>query len=1536
MTRANSHTVCNPPLMVAGGGWATHALIRAFSTRPLKWAGRQWICALVAANTALAVGPVKIQSTATPGRILLGWDAVPGRSYVVEASDDLADWDEVTRVSAIAGRLNSVEIALPGPKTFWRVRELGGAPAVSPVRATYTLTGDQSAALLSLTTGDEPPLAKVEFFADGVLLGEAEPGQGNTWSFSVLTGVHPEIRDIHAEVTAEDGGAHLVPAARFLLADPTRFVPAGPAGERRFGGLVEVDGAGKLGAFYFYPEGVSDGRRESGAFFAFPAGAATLTGADENAALGFTAAKFHRGPQDGEPITAGANPSPLRLASITPQEVNQSFGRDPDAPIDLQFGGVSVKWEQGALGPAGWSGLKVRIPIGDFLLPGDQLDTEVVIGPGNSLDSLVVTYAGDWRPLAEGPDFEVPPTDPLRLYLNGRGEIRARGSVIARLANGGSLRGSVSWSPPFFEINLEGRKIIVPSLGALRGVLPTGSEAVVTSALVDGSAEALAAAEATLSGFQQTLAQTARAATEQSPETAPLGALAPASEASASAAALAAWAARLSTWAVDRSGQTLDAEETANLTGIITNATNAAKGAADISLVAAIWSGLVTIDKHQTVAGTGEAATALAAVISSSLSELLAVRERLASGALPQDLELLANHTLPDYVNPTAAPTQQPTGNPPEEPVVTGAPPAARERDLATREADRKAQALFGTLRVPAAGPADPAAVAALNLPARLSALATLADVFERQGRISPGRTIDSPELVQYRITFDVLVDGIEPALAANRAAAIAHGDFAAIQLALKQQLEFANSHRTLTGAPPPFDPEIIDLMDASVAALEAAILRTAPRKRQALATEHMQLLGGIVAISRSPEVGVFLGTLLDRLSASGDQFRALVSGSPDCDELLQALKAGTGIPFKPLRPNNHPLADGAAAQLAISGTYESTGSHGGKSYTLQLNRAGQYLLGRLQEHEPRRQTKSWELEGLMLGDETAAGIRFSCLRFRGSGGLQQVLLDAAPAADGVNLSITTSPEGQVVEFRRTSTRPFYSSQFSGRMTGEVKSVFDASIRAPLHQDQQALMASHINALHEALLDWQNATGFTTQPGVKRVIADAIDSACTRLLNNVSQDQIPLLRQFTRSRLSGVSERPIPGTTAAHPLAQRLQKVETGQKTQWTLLLEVFRDRNTMVDQSNTGDTVLSSCALLLTGESLPNAGATLYTYRCQINKSTLPSPIPVTGGGITFEIKRELNGQVEETMFLAGGFTQAGAGVPLGKISDFLGRFSGGTGGDEVIVTSPVRYTEAELSGTIIFGSAGGMATTFGFGTTPGSGDIAISRGVGGFTLAGPLSLNKPALVLPLPFKSGSQEIGLGLEAAVGIGGVASFSAFNGEVDIFAARLQPLKGPARRGFELGQQTVFNTGSSDLTDCGWTQLRQFVAEYRSILDDPAAKVTLIGLTDTVGSDAANLTLSENRNLSVLAAITRILGHAPGSAESPLRILSLGEQPARSDLPLPTGLNATETALLQQMRAELGTTPAGSPQSVPGWRVVRVLLNNTIYFDLNSL
>ena len=392
---------------------------------------------------------------------------------MVEASDDLGDWDEVTRVSAIASRINSVELALPGPKTFWRVRELGGAPTVSPVRATYELNGDQSAALLSLTTGDEPPLSKVEFFSDGVLLGEAEPGLDNTWSFTVLAGTHPEIRDIHAQVTGEDGTGQLVPATRFLLADPARFVPAGPAGERRFGELVELDGTGKLGAFYYYPEGVSDGLRESGAFFAFPAGAASLTGTDENGALDFTSAEFHRGPQDAEPIAAGASPSPLRLASITPQEVNESFGRAPDEPIDLQFGGVSVRWEEGALGPDGWNGLKVKIPIGDFLLPGDQLDTEVVIGPGNSLESLVVTYAGDWRPLTQGPDFEVPVNDPLRLYLNGRGEIRARGSVIAHLANGASLRGSVSWSPPFFEIILEGRKIIIPSLGALRGVLPT-------------------------------------------------------------------------------------------------------------------------------------------------------------------------------------------------------------------------------------------------------------------------------------------------------------------------------------------------------------------------------------------------------------------------------------------------------------------------------------------------------------------------------------------------------------------------------------------------------------------------------------------------------------------------------------------------------------------------------------------------------------------------------------------------------------------------------------------------------------------------------------------------------------------------------------------------------------------------------------------------------------------------------------------------------------------------------------------------------
>ncbi|MGL5019076.1 MAG: hypothetical protein ACRDBP_13145, partial [Luteolibacter sp.] len=854
------------------------------------------------------------------------------------------------------------------------------------------------------------------------------------------------------------------------------------------------------------------------------------------------------------------------------------------------------------------------------------------------------------------------------------------------------------------------------------------------------------------------------------------------------------------------------------------------------------------------------------------------------------------------------------------------------------REVERKANALFSKLRVSASGTADPAAVVALNLPARLSALATLADAYQLQLRLFPERTLESPEGLPYNAALQVLAEGIEPALAASRAAAIAKGDFSAVQLALKQQIEFSNSFRTLTGAAPLFDPAILDLMEVSVTALKTAIQSTPPRKRQALVTEHLQMLGSIVAVSELSSTGLFLSALLDDLSNSGDQFRALVYNSVDCDELLQALKASTAIPFKSLRPNNHPLADGAASQLAISGTYESTGSHGGKSYTLQLNRAGQYLLGRMQEHEPRRRTRSWELEGLLFGSETAATVRFSCLRFTGSSGVKSVLLEAQPTVDGMNVSVITSPEGQVVNFRRTSNRPFYSAQFSSRMNNEVRSVFDASIRAPLHQDQLTRVAVNINELHFALLEWDQFRN-DSSIAVRRGIADAIDSACTRLLSDVSRDQIPLVRQFTRSRLSGVSERPKAGTTPTTPLAQRLLRVETGQKTQWTLLLEIFRDRSTLVKPDVTGDDVLTSCAQLLTGEPPPLVGAPVYTYKCQINKTSIPFVPP---GFITLEIKRELNGVVEETFFLSGAFLQAGAGVPLGKIASFLGKLedleSGGTGGDDVKVTSHVRYTEVDLAGPILLGSAGGMSTTFGLGTTPGNRELAVSAGIGAITLAGPLSVNKPPLILPLPLFSTSQEIGIGLEAAIGVGGIKSNSAFNGEVDIFSSRLEPLKGPPRRNFELGQQAVFATGSSDLTDCGWVQLRQFVAEYRAIFDDPAAKITLIGLTDTVGSDAGNLALSQNRNLSVFAALTRILGRAPGSVDSPVRILSLGEQPARSDLPLPTGLNTTETALLQELRKPtvLGTLPSGSPQSVPGWRVVKVLLNNTIFFDLNAL
>jgi hypothetical protein len=270
------------------------------------------------------------------------------------------------------------------------------------------------------------------------------------------------------------------------------------------------------------------------------------------------------------------------------------------------------------------------------------------------------------------------------------------------------------------------------------------------------------------------------------------------------------------------------------------------------------------------------------------------------------------------------------------------------------------------------------------------------------------------------------------------------------------------------------------------------------------------------------------------------------------------------------------------------------------------------------------------------------------------------------------------------------------------------------------------------------------------------------------------------------------------------------------------------------------------------------------------------------------------------------------------------------------VTVTSNFRYTESDLAGPIIIGSAGGMVPTFGVGSTLNEAVLAASVGAGGLALTGPLVLNKAPLVLPLEIFSTSQEVGIGIEATIGIGGIVSFSDFDGDVDTFSARLQPLKGPPRRSFELGQQAVFATGSSDLTNCGWAQLRQFVADYRAVLDDPAAKITIISLTDTVGSEASNELLAEERNFSVVSALTRILGRVPGSDDSPVRMLPLGEVPARSDLALPNNLNATETALLQQMRAELGTSPAGSPQSVPGWRVVRVLLNNTIYFDLNAL
>ena len=243
---------------------------------------------------------------------------------------------------------------------------------------------------------------------------------------------------------------------------------------------------------------------------------------------------------------------------------------------------------------------------------------------------ILINNAGitkDRTPFGTSPAFRIPRAEPLKIYLSWNGSLAAHGTVEANFADGATVRGSVSWREPNFEVRFQGRNIVIPALVSLKRALPANPELCIPAG---NSVAELDAAAKCLISFRGTYRALAMGGLAESSVTggialAPLGV-----PADSVGTALGAWASRLASWIADRAGQTLDAEMIGDLQKVVLNAAKTGESAHDLPTVLKLLRDVMVLRQHgDAPLGTGVSASELRARFQDAESRLLAAAERI-------------------------------------------------------------------------------------------------------------------------------------------------------------------------------------------------------------------------------------------------------------------------------------------------------------------------------------------------------------------------------------------------------------------------------------------------------------------------------------------------------------------------------------------------------------------------------------------------------------------------------------------------------------------------------------------------------------------------------------------------------------------------------------------------------------------------------------------------------------------------------------------------------------------------------------------
>lgn len=1508
-----------------------------------------------ASETPTLDAGLQIVRAVAPDQWRVSWTAQPGQRYRLQKSQGLTSWTDAAEITAATAQIEVEDEGFPDARrVFWRVQQLGAAMTTSSVVAAYQLGESASKALLQVSAEGTEPVAGVVFFENGVALGNAVPGEGNTWTFDLLwDGAAPRPAQISAAITGVDGTSGAVPVRRLLLADPAQFVPLGADGKPAYGQFVPLNADGSLAAFLFYPEGAGDSPRVTGAHFGFPAGA-TMEVSGPVPRIQFTSGKFFRSGEDEAPLDAVAGARSVPVSGVDPAAVAGALGLPAGTPMHLLWGRTPLRWRGGVLSPQGWAGLRLDLFIGELNLPGLQANAAVVFDPATGVPSLVVCYSGEWRPAPGGPLFRIPAADPLKVYLDLAGRFRASGTAEATFPNGSVARGSISWRDPNFEFRFQGKAINIPALNTLGGVLPQNPEECVPAGT--GTAE-LDEAERCLTAFRDALRQTALGSSGQATTTAAAPATAPLATAEdPAAAALAGWAARLESWNADRSGTLLTVSAVTDLTRVIAEAGRLAEGAADTATVSRIGRHLFSLARTAPpLAPPGPEADALTAALTDARARLLAaatrIHQEIPATTDPADLaetaELLAAWAAP------AAPAglrnrRDGNGN------------ADGDALEAALQAELIAAGTYGTFfddlfifPGDLNGNSNPA-LAALSMEELLETLDRASTLFVLL-KVACGEDLvlgATPPQYPLRELLTQMYPWLVQRHQAVCAAAIAKGELGPLTAAATQR---ATIYRTLAvmgftlPAGQPFTPPLRDLvldMEAPFARQLASVSR---ELRPALLQSRVELLRDAALFEDDNLLDEHLTSAWENLQGSNSAFAALLFGAPQCDELETVLRNAFGFTLAP-----ESIGEGSRA-VPVTGQFEDSAGR----QTLQLSQAGRYLKGYLQHHVGSATHRS-VLEGVLSRDKSNL-VEYAFILYAENNPQSLAAGILKGEIDGTRIRITLqrkfpSNDQRTTVFTQTTNVPVMAKSVTDAFPGEAGRIARALNRAPLHSNQVRMVMQEVPGLVH-IIDNFTAAADGNARGIQ---ASAFDRKIQRIKEKlVTPQQLPLVRLLLQQTLAKVR----PAGNA---------------RTYWD-----------MVTLMRAGHPNLMNVTAEMMGSSpvTPFGGAE-FTYSCTISADGLGGNIRLLKlGGFLLKIHIQKSGPTGTDSFdLIGLVAQGGSGVEAKK--NFGGAGKRPTGKDSglpelpvdkleleattIVVKSPYDYRAEDLAGPVM-----GMSGEANLGlelkvpdAADLSGDLVKVDGSGlalfGKGILPPLILVKEAEFagpeapdVAVNFDGGDLEFEAGI--AAGVNATVGYVTNEGDPLEFLTDPPPVRFSTSAGSSADGAVFFDTDSAVIRPCGRQFLRRLVAEYSGIFTSTRASIRVIGFTDPSGTPDANNRLSLNRAKSVRDALLDIAGPFVGIPAEDILAVGAGEEPAIGVNPdlIPVlglapasqnpsfvfpadgtvSLNASEpwiAKFIENRQGSIGTVPDGTGGDAGApWRSVVVLLNNVAVMELTD-